>query len=119
MCNRLRTLRKGRYAPATSRFFGIGESVTLKKVNQLEQYAEFFFDPESSKGNIASAGEKSIVAIYSGENGDNLDKLRYQKYCEKVVKRCCLCRSKNTTTYIKCSKVSILSWLGNVRECYA
>ena len=79
------------FGDSTSRLFGIGESVALKKLNQLESYAELFFDPESSKENIASAGEKSIVAFYSGVNGDNVDKLRYQKYCEKVVKRCCLC----------------------------
>ena len=48
----------------TSRLFGIGKIVARKKLKQLEQYAEVFFDPESSKENIASAGEKSIVAIY-------------------------------------------------------
>ena len=42
------------------------KSVALKKVNQLAQYAEVFFYPDSSKENMASAGEQSIVAIYSG-----------------------------------------------------
>ena len=30
--------------------------------------------------------KKSIVAFYSGRKGHKLDKLHYQKYCEKVVK---------------------------------
>ena len=47
---------------------GIKKSVALKKVSHLEQYAEVIFDPKSSKKSIASAGEKSIVAINSGEN---------------------------------------------------
>ena len=46
------------------------KTVALKKVNQLEQYAKVLFDYGSSKENIASAGEKSMVAIYSGRKDD-------------------------------------------------
>ena len=73
---------------------------------------KYFFDPEFSKENIASAGEKSIAAIYSGGKGDKLDTLRYQKYCEKFVKNVVYVETKippPTSSAATTGKVTLLS----------
>lgn len=71
----------------TSRLFGIGKGLSLKKIKSSEEFkiqAEVFSNPESKKEDIITAGEKALVCLYSGEKGQSLDALRYHKFCEKV-----------------------------------
>ena len=63
----------------------------------------------------------SRVAIYSGKKGDKLDKLRYQKYCEKVLKTCFYVETKILTPTQSAAKFhsnrvyyQVQTWLGNV-----
>ena len=72
----------------TSRVFGIGKGVALKQLRNSEYFnvqAEVFNRRSVSAEEIAVAGEKALVSLYSGsKKGDKLDKLRLQKFCQKV-----------------------------------
>ena len=62
----------------TSRLFGIGKGAILKKFkanSALQQEADVFDLTSSTPGEIESAGEKAIVAIYNGEKDDTLNGL--------------------------------------------
>ena len=60
----------------TSRLFGIGKGAILKKfkANSALQQAADVFD-SSTLGEIESAGEKAMVAIYNGKMDDTLNSL--------------------------------------------
>ena len=67
----------------TSRLFGIGKGSILKRIRvnaALKQAADIFATE------IASAGEKALVAIYNGKKDDSLNSLRLIRYTEKVAK---------------------------------
>ena len=49
----------------------------------MQQAANVFDSPISTHEEIASAGEKVIVALYNGKANDSLNTLRFSKYCEK------------------------------------
>ena len=73
----------------TSRLFGIGKGAILKKFkanSALQQAADVFDSTSSTLGEIESAGEKAMVAIYNGKKDDTLNGLRLTRYCEKVAK---------------------------------
>ena len=52
----------------------------------LQQAANVLDSPISTHEEIASAGEKVIVALYNGKANDSLYTLRFSKYCENVAK---------------------------------
>ena len=57
----------------TSRLFGIGKGSILKKFkanSALQQAADVFDSTSSTLGEIESAGEKAMVAIYNGKKND-------------------------------------------------
>ena len=57
----------------------------LQQKNKLfENGANVFLRTNSDHQMIAETGEKLLVDIYNGSNGDTLDKLRLVKYHEKV-----------------------------------
>ena len=62
----------------TSRLFGIGKGAILKKFkanSALQQAAAVFDSTSSTLGEIDSAGEKAMVAIYNGKKDDTLNGL--------------------------------------------
>ena len=73
----------------TSRLFGIGKGIILKRIKvnaALKQAADVFDKVSASATEIASAGEKALVAIYNGRKNDSLNNLRLIRYSEKVAK---------------------------------
>ena len=63
----------------TSRVFGIGKGVALKQLINSEYFniqAEVFSRRSVSAEEVAAAGEKALVSLYSGnKKGDKLDDL--------------------------------------------
>ena len=120
LCKHLPFLHALLGCDSTSRLFGIGKSVALKKADQVEQYAEVFFHHDSSKEEVKAAGENALVAIYGGKASDTLDRLRYQKYCEKVVKNAICVEAKSLPPTSSAAKFhayrvyyQVQTWLGN------
>ena len=72
----------------TSRPFGVGKSVPVKRLQQknklFENGAKVLMRTNSDHQMIAETGEKLLVNIYNGNDGETLDKLRLVKYHEKV-----------------------------------
>lgn len=73
---------------STSRLFGIGKGTVLMKLQKdrffLEQ-AMVFRDTSPDKDKIIKAGENALVSLYRGKQGDNLNSLRYKRFCEKTI----------------------------------
>jgi len=74
---------------STSRLFGIGKGMALKKVKNdtsfLEQAKVFRQSQEKvGKGIIIVAGEKALVSLYGGKKEESLDMLRYRRFCDKI-----------------------------------
>ena len=67
-----------------SRLFGIGKGQALKKFEELRYHAQVFSKADSSKEQIAAAGEKALVCLYKGRPDYDLDSLLYKRFCEKV-----------------------------------
>ena len=66
----------------------VGKSVPVKRLQQknklFENGAKVFLWTNSDHQMIAATGEKLLVDIYNGNDGDTLDKLRLVKYHQKV-----------------------------------
>ncbi len=72
----------------TSRLFGIGKRVALKKALDSPYFclqASVFSDEFAERTAIVSAGENSLVCLYGGKPEENLDILRYMRYCDKTM----------------------------------
>ena len=70
----------------TSRLFGIGKSVPLKKLtdSNFRKQGHIFCSAGHHQDAIIAAGEKALVCLYNGCTEDTLDTLRYRRFCEKV-----------------------------------
>ncbi|KAG1697184.1 hypothetical protein GQR58_006011 [Nymphon striatum] len=71
---------------STSRLQGLGKGMALKlamKDTKSHGLAQIFCG-NSSKDKVMKAGEDALVILYNGSAKDDLDKLRYKRYCEKV-----------------------------------
>ena len=71
----------------TSRLFGVGKSVALKKVKSstyFQQQAAMFSSPMAKKDDIIKAGQNALVSIYKGKPGQSLDSVRLQAFHQKV-----------------------------------
>lgn len=71
----------------TSRLFGIGKGIALKKLRtdpHFKHQAEIFAR-ESPKMEVVRAGEEALSCLYGGTPGESLDLLRYRKFCTKVM----------------------------------
>jgi hypothetical protein len=71
----------------TSRLYGIGKGVALKKLfvnNHFLKQSEVFSNVGSTKQEIATAGEEALLCLYNAKPGEKLDFLRYKCFCEKV-----------------------------------
>jgi hypothetical protein len=72
----------------TSRLFGIGKGVPLRKMQSNSSFMNHAkeFCHTSTKVGIQVSGEKLLVCMYGGSETDTLDALRLRKFREKVVK---------------------------------
>ena len=70
----------------TSRVFGIEKSSALKKLKSKHfvEQANTFLNKEATTKEIKGAGENLLVVLYNGREGERLDTLRYQRFCDKV-----------------------------------
>jgi hypothetical protein len=73
----------------TSRLFGLGKSLALKKIKNDSTFrlqAKTFGEEEISKEDIIKAGEMALVSLYGGTVDEGLDSLRYRQFSEKAAK---------------------------------
>lgn len=71
----------------TSGLFGIGKGTALKLMNTNERFrhqALVFLEQNSRKTDIEKAGEAALVALYGGGQTNNINSLRFEKFCQKV-----------------------------------
>ena len=70
----------------TSRLYGIGKGVPLKKMGDpvFMAASTTFCTKGQTPEKIISKGEKALVCLNNGKQGVNLDTLRYRRFCEKV-----------------------------------
>ena len=70
----------------TSRLFGIGKGLALKKPKSNEDFKKQgeVFSRESDRDEIFSAGQKALSCLYGGSINESLDELRYRRFREKV-----------------------------------
>ncbi|KAL9983208.1 hypothetical protein ACROYT_G005347 [Oculina patagonica] len=67
----------------TSRVFGIGKSMSLKKIESsafFRKQAEVFKDPQATRDAVIAAGEIALVCLYNDKPGEKLDVLRLQHF---------------------------------------
>lgn len=71
----------------TSRVFGIGKGMALKKMisdNYLKEQA-VKFTGVTSKTEIIQAGEETLLSLYNGAPYEGLDNLRFRNFASKVM----------------------------------
>ena len=72
----------------TSRMFGIGKALALKKVltcEYLKQQGDVFMSERSTKDEVTKAGEEAISCLYGGMPLEGLKILRWRKFTSKIV----------------------------------
>ena len=71
----------------TSRLFGVGKGRAMKKClasKAFQESSNVFSEESSAADQVARAGEKALLVLYGGKPGTNLNRLRYQRFCEKT-----------------------------------
>ena len=71
----------------TTRVFSTGKGLALKHIrsdNHFITQAEIFLQENATLADISSAGEVPLPCLYTGAMGDTLDKLRLQRFHQKV-----------------------------------
>ena len=71
----------------TSRVFSMGKGLALKHILSDKHFmtlAEVFLQENATLADISSAGEASLVCLYTGAVGDLLDTLRLLRFHQKV-----------------------------------
>ena len=71
----------------TSRLFGIGKGVPLKKLSTSSAFRGHaqLFTTAAPRGEILKAGERALVSLYNGKEHESLDNLLYRRFTEKVL----------------------------------
>lgn len=71
----------------TSRMFGIGKGIVLKKLRSEPEFQDMTttFMTSTDSRIIAASGEEMMVSLYGGLRYEGLDLLRYRKFASKVV----------------------------------
>ena len=66
---------------STSRLFGIGKGIALKRLNKeyLKAHGQLFMNTTSSKLDIIIAGEEALTCVYGGLPLEGLDIFRWRK----------------------------------------
>ena len=72
---------------STSRLFGIGKGIALKRLNQeyLKAHGQLFMNTTSSKLDVIKAEEEALTRVYGGVPLKGLDILRWRKFTTKVI----------------------------------
>lgn len=72
----------------TSRLFGIGKKVPLRKIKSDEHFRKQaeMFSVVATTEEIHTPGEETVTCLYGGHPGEGLDELRHRLFCEKVSK---------------------------------
>ena len=86
MCSLLLLVHAIARCDTTSRLYGIGKAVPLKKISTNSHFrtqAELF-NQKMSHNDIYLAGEEALVCLYGGQPGEKLDALRYRRFCKKT-----------------------------------
>ena len=82
----------------TSRLYGVGKGVALRKLRSDSAFKEaaYVFSRQSSLEEIVAAGEKALcsLSLHGGRPNEGLDVLRYRRFCEKVA-------TSNTTVQVQ------------------
>lgn len=86
VCDSLPFLHAITGCDTSSRLFGVGKGIALKHMTDKLYKQAQIFSRVATKEEIISAGETSLVILYSGKEDQPLDKLRYNIFCEKVAK---------------------------------
>ena len=70
----------------TSQVFGIGKSAAIKKAKKpsFTRHLRVFLNSSATPEEIKVTGEKLLVALYNGKERDDLNTLRFQRFCEKL-----------------------------------
>jgi hypothetical protein len=87
MCSLLPLIHAISGCDTTSRMFGVGKGITLKKFEESEfvkAQAHIFYSAQTSE-EIINAGEQLISSLYGGVPCEGLDVLRYRKFVSRVL----------------------------------
>ena len=71
---------------STSRLFGIGKSLAVKKIQNSKHFRDqaSVFCKKSGQEAVVQAGERAVACLYGGKDGETLDSLRHIKFVQKV-----------------------------------
>ncbi|CAC5425518.1 unnamed protein product [Mytilus coruscus] len=86
-CNLLPFLHSLTGCDSTSRLFGIGKGLALKKLNQeyLKMQGKVFMNNNSINADIIKAGEEALTCLYGGLPLEGLNILRWRKFTSRVI----------------------------------
>ena len=72
---------------STSRHFGIGKGIVLKRLNQeyFKAQGQLFMNTTSSKLDVIKAGEEALTCVYGRLPLEGLDILHWRKFTAKVI----------------------------------
>lgn len=73
----------------TSRLFGLGKGLAVKKVKtdaMFYKQAQVFNQGQVASKDTIVAGEKALVSLYCGAKEEGLDSLRHRRFCDKISK---------------------------------
>lgn len=73
----------------TSRVFGLGKALSMRMIQQknlFEEQARVFLNSESTREEVIAAGEKAMVLLYKGEETENLDEMRLNRFHLQVAR---------------------------------
>ena len=87
ICNNILFIHAILGCDTTSRLYGLGKGLSLKRFTSSALFrdkAEQLCKKDAAVDDVIDAGEAALVCLYSGKEGDNLDGLRYAKFCDKV-----------------------------------
>ena len=73
---------------STSSVHGIGKAASLRKVKNNGNFLKLaeVFGKDSSAEEVIEAGEKALVCLYNGNDGENINHLQLRRFKEKVAK---------------------------------
>lgn len=87
VCEQLLFIHAVSGCDTTSRLFGIGKGIAMKKClasKSVQECSQVFNSESSTADQVTTAGEKALLVLYGGKPEDTLNTLRYKKFCEKT-----------------------------------
>ena len=89
LCNKLLFVHAILGCDTTSQPFGIGKGKALKMLKKKTSFAKLadtFTESGLCRQDITALGEEALVSLYGGSEGEELNCLRYRRFCEKVAR---------------------------------